>query len=78
MVTDIFPFQPCWTGVVFFFRFTVVHSAKAIWVYYFLLLALPVFLFTFLWRYLGNHGESKQVADAADDSDEDLSAVTLP
>ncbi len=28
--------------------------------------------------YLGNHGESKQVADAADDSDEDLSAVTLP
>lgn len=28
--------------------------------------------------YLGNHGESKHVADAADNSDEDLSAVTLP
>lgn len=28
--------------------------------------------------YLGDHGKSKQVADAADDGNEDLSAVTLP
>lgn len=40
---------------------------------------VPVTIFAYSYiSYLGNHGESKQVADAAEDSDEDLSAVTLP
>lgn len=45
----------------------------------FLLPVCQLFCSLFAWRcYLGNHGETQQVADAADDSDEDLSAVTLP
>lgn len=75
--------------ILVFLWFTVVRSTKAVicavpTCALLMITGAVSFMFQFFSgrfsrrRYLGDHGESKQVADAADDSDEDLSAVTLP